>query len=380
MQWESAPFTPASLSHPPPASPFGGYMYEKSHQRKRTNDQMNGFDNGFLQTPATTCRPMTSSTSSIGDLDSFLVEDETNDRYPENGGGLQLPIDFGLSFDSSLHTSNDYMGTPPLFANSISERSSPRLKHQPQDRSSSEPWFDPIVDHHPVVASRDGWSYFKCNPTSSRSSCPKTARIHLEGLEHTLKNQDAWQFSGSLPEMAKMASRENVKVQPFDSFTRDKLLAITQTFVHKASKVHSASDASRRNARSESPGFIILPPPNILEHFLRAYVCHLEPHYPSIPSNHLYTNELIRLGRPQATSLLLLLMIALGASAIPDFKARSLTNGLVEACRISLLDVFEKNTELVEDLHMLRCGLLMTMAAAWSGDKWHMDVSFPPRW
>ena len=301
---------------------------------------------------------------------------------------MQLPDDFGESLEPSLLYSNPFtsrnlgLPTPAHMTEmgSISERSSPRPRPPPaQEPSNPERWLyhTSVLEHQAVVAARESWSYFKCNQPNSRSACPRTAGIHLEGLEQTLKTGDAWQQRELLPEIVKPASnRYSIKVEAFNSFTRDKLVAITQIFIHKASKINYANSSGRATPTDgESSGFIILPPSNVLEHFLDAYVCHLEPHYPSVPAGLLDTNDLLRVGNAQAASLLLLLMIALGASATPNIQARFLTSGLIEACRISLGDIIEKNIEPLEDLNVFRCGLLFTIAAVWSGDKWHMDVS-----
>lgn len=365
----------------------------------RASDQLCNFDagNGFMQTPPDSSHSLSSTIQPFGEMDGILGDGEYSPSEDDLDGGshammsagLQLPLDFGIALDPSLQNSNEYIGrvsgpSPPaplVEARSLSERSSPHPRPPTQDSFPSETWLSQasVLEHHAVVAAREGWSYFKCNPTSSRSACPKTARIHLEGLEQTLKSQDAWDQRELLPEIVKPASnRYSIRVEPFNSFTRDKLLAITQIFLHRASKIHYANHSSGHNTpNTESTGFIILPPPHILEHFLEAYACHLEPHYPSVPAGLLNANDLMRVGGPQAASLLLLLMIALGASATPNVKARFLTSGLIEACRISLVDSIEKNVELV-DLNVLRCGLLFTIAAVWSGDKWHMDVRSLP--
>ena len=73
-------------------------------------------------------------------------------------------------------------------------------------------------------------------------------------------------------------------------------------------------------------------------------------------------------------SLSLLFMIAQGASAIPTPEARSLAAGLTEACRISLFDMIEKDIHMASNPILLHSALLFINLAAWSGDKWQMDV------
>lgn len=226
------------------------------------------------------------------------------------------------------------------------------------------------------MAARESWSYFKCNPSISRNTCPRTAGIHLEGLEQTLKSTDVWQQPDLLPKIVKPASGvDNITVERFHSSTRDKLLAVTQIFIHKAIKSNHGNNFVRATPTdTESSGFVVLPPSNVLQYFLDIYVYHFEPHYPSLPAGLLNTNEIMRVGNAQAANLLLLLMIVLGASATPNKEAQLLSSGILEASRISLGDLVEHDIEPLESLNLFRCGLLFTIAAVWSGDKWHMDV------
>lgn len=68
-------------------------------------------------------------------------------------------------------------------------------------------------------------------------------------------------------------------------------------------------------------------------------------------------------------------MIAQGSMATATVEARYLASGLTEACLISLFDTIEKDVSLASHPIVLRSALLLTNLAAWSGDKWHMDVS-----
>jgi len=73
------------------------------------------------------------------------------------------------------------------------------------------------------------------------------------------------------------------------------------------------------------------------------------------------------------------MMIAQGAMTIPSIEARWLTGGFTEACRISLFDLIEKNIIMAGDPIVLRAALLFTVQAAWSGDKWQMDIAMGQR-
>jgi hypothetical protein len=59
--------------------------------------------------------------------------------------------------------------------------------------------------------------------------------------------------------------------------------------------------------------------------------------------------------------------------------ARWLNGGLIEACRISLFDLIETNISMASDHTVLHSALLFTAAAAWSGDKWHMNIAMGQR-
>ena len=143
---------------------------------------------------------------------------------------------------------------------------------------------------------------------------------------------------------------------------------------------------SASSSSGESPGssaslsnFIILPPARVLEYFLKSYANSFERYFPTSSRGLLDTNELMQNYNDKASSLLILMMIAQGAMAIPSMEARWLTGGITEACRISLFDLIEKNIIMAGDPIVLRAALLFTVQAAWSGDKWQMDIAMGQR-
>lgn len=262
----------------------------------------------------------------------------------------------------------------PCSNHSSSAESSPITRRISLSTSSHQ---HAIQEHQSVIAAQNQWLSFRCNPITVPSVCPKTARIYLEGLEQTLKNQDAWSSWCTLPHNASSLVDREISVEPFMGSTREKLLAITQTFLQKSLKRHPALLNSTRGHESSSSHFstfIILPPSNVLEYFLRVYVRSYELYYPSLSAGKFRTNELIQPSNGSISSLLLLLMIAHGAMAALTVETRYLSSGLTEACRISLFDEIEKSGLLSLDPIVLRCALLLTNLLAWSGDKWHMDV------
>jgi hypothetical protein len=234
-----------------------------------------------------------------------------------------------------------------------------------------------------IITAQEGWPAFRCNPPVPSSTCPRTAKFHLERLEHILSSHEAWDTWDAALGDANLANNDGISVSQFAPSTRDKVLAITQSFLHKALEIHRVDHGSPGNygsPNSSNSRFIILPPPNVLEDFLRAYVNTFEHYYTLVPAGELNANELMmQLGNDKAASLLILLMIAQGAMVIPNTLARYLTGGLAEACRISLFDLIEKDILLSADPTVLRCALLFTIQAGWSGDKWHMDIAMGQR-
>ncbi|KAI8939488.1 hypothetical protein NX059_003260 [Plenodomus lindquistii] len=241
-----------------------------------------------------------------------------------------------------------------------------------------------IPDLGAIIAAQDGWTVFRCTPPIASGTCPRTARLNVERLELSLKNNEGWgNWSPSWDE-SDFQHGGQIAVAPLQEATRDKLLAITQSFLHKALDIHKDGNSSSNSG--ESPGstgshsnFILLPPARVLEYFLKSYANSFERFYPTSARGVLDTNGLMQHNNDKASSLLILMMIAQGAMTIPSMEARLLTGGFTEACRISLFDLIEKNIIMASDPIVLRAALLFTVQAAWSGDKWQMDIAMGQR-
>jgi len=232
-----------------------------------------------------------------------------------------------------------------------------------------------------VLAAQQSWPFFQCNRVDKYAFAPpKTAAIYLEGLAQTLRNQATWTaWTAQLDETSLDISTERkIATEPFLLWSREKLLAITQGFLHKALDIHKADHAREdtpSSPDSSRDAFLMLPPPDVMQYFLRSYVVRYEPYYSSIPAGRLDPNTFMQSHNSKAASLLILLMVASGASATATIEGRYITSGLTEACRISLFDTIEKDVLQSREVIVLRSALLFTCLAAWSGDKWHMDVS-----
>ncbi|KAF2129821.1 transcription factor Cmr1 [Dothidotthia symphoricarpi CBS 119687] len=242
-----------------------------------------------------------------------------------------------------------------------------------------------IPDLGAIIAAQDGWTVFRCTPSIPSNSCPRTARLNLERLELSLKNHEGWSNWSPSWDETDFQQGGQVAVAKLQECTRDKLLAITQAFLHKALDIHkdgqSTSSSSSESPESSASGsnFVLLPPARVLEHFLKSYANSFERYFPTSSRGILDANELMQNYNEKASSLLILMMIAQGAMSIPSIEARLLTGGFTEACRISLFDLIEKNIIMAGDPIVLRAALLFTVQAAWSGDKWQMDISMGQR-
>lgn len=307
------------------------------------------------------------------------VLQDPNDHFFMNGKGV-------------VHTPNQI---PVSMPGSATQHSRVDLESPPQHvpyRSSSGPspsassMSSRLQEPDAVLASHQAWPFFQCNRVEKYSFFPpKTASIYLEGLAQTLRNQSTWKaWTAQLNEKSLDISTERkISTEPIVGWSREKLLAITQGFLHKALDIHKVSQHTRDESPS-SPGsgretFLMLPPPEVMEYFLRSYVVRYEPYYSSIAGGRLDPNKLMHQSNSKAASLLILLMVASGATATATVEARYLASGLTEACRISLFDTIEKDISQARDVLVLRSALLFTCLAAWSGDKWHMDMAMGQR-
>jgi len=238
-----------------------------------------------------------------------------------------------------------------------------------------------ITEIEDIITAEAAWPLARCNIPIFSAACPRTAIVHLENLENNSKYDSTWkslQSNITLPELADIA-REQISVLSLTSNTRDRIHAITQSFFYTAVETHRGVLNGCLKASSPSGGFnfLVLPPSNILEYFLRNHLRHFAPYYCLVKGSRLDPNEL--LPNNQTSTLLLLLMIASGATVIPTAPARCLTAVLTETCRISLFHIIEKDVELSADIVVLRCALLFTILGAWSGDAWHMNIAMGQR-
>lgn len=266
----------------------------------------------------------------------------------------------------SIHTSR---------TNIMSAKDLPNGTGDPKSANLSD---DRIPEYDAVIAGDFAWPLARCNPVVFSGGCPRTAIVHLEVLEEKSKHEGTWNALALYLGVTELDGADLATVVPTASRTRDNMLAITQTFLHKALDIHrhGVHDRVKPYANSGLLTFLVLPPSTIIDYFLQSYVRNLSFFYSLVSANRVNPNEMIN---NLPSTLLVLLMIAQGASVVPREEARSLSVGLIETCRISLFDIIEKNIEMCADSTVHRCSLLFTLLGAWSGDKWLMDIAMGQR-
>jgi hypothetical protein len=373
--------TPPDMTIPiTPMMPHMPHMETFIHMQGTPYDHES--DNHFLA--------MNSAHTSILDFDStnMMTEfmsppsamlHEPTDHYMMHGKmGLQTPTHMPLPIQIPDG------GTPfPLRMDLESPYSSVQYRPPAGLSPSSSSSTSGLQEPDAVLAAHHAWPFFQCNRVDKQYSFapPKTAAIYLEGLAQTLRNQTTWTaWTSQLDESSLDISTERkIATEQIAGWSREKLLAITQSFLHKALDIHKADRAAREDSpsspESNRDAFLMLPPPEVMQYFLRSYVVRYEPYYSSVPAGRLDPNVFMQSNNSKAASLLILLMVASGASATATVEARYVASGLTEACRISLFDTIEKDVLQAREVMVLRSALLFTCLAAWSGDKWHMDVS-----
>ncbi|KAK4992367.1 hypothetical protein LTR50_001125 [Elasticomyces elasticus] len=202
------------------------------------------------------------------------------------------------------------------------------------------------------------------------ASCPTTAREHLKNLYNAFNLQSTSWDSGLLADHA-------VPIEPLIGGTRDKLIAIMQSFSHKAQRIHGLTGSMHETFMTEAtaPFPLVLPPLHALDTLLSACLSRYEIYYPFLCAASLKTNMPLDAGSNAViSSLKLLLMLAAGAMTAVTGTTRQIAHGLLEIGRISFCHLIEEDMKLAANPDMLQCALGYIIAAAWCGDKWQMDM------
>lgn len=127
-----------------------------------------------------------------------------------------------------------------------------------------------VPEFEAVLAAEASWPLARCNPPMYSGSCPRTAIVHLESLEQKCQQDNTWDnLEKDLGDVDWDAS-DLASVIPLQPRTRDNMLAITQSFLHKALEIHRGGYGKDRYGSPGLATFLVLPPSKILEYFLRS--------------------------------------------------------------------------------------------------------------
>ena len=296
-----------------------------------------------------------------------------------------------------VHDYNENDGNNPV--GSILNDPSPQLRTQQQNTGSNlvsmsdqepgyvqgqwellSPLMEEAPDHPAIIEAQNYWSAFACNPRPNILTCPRTAGDLLENLGHMPESEKLWE----LIELDLPSPPEEIVCMPLLENVRDRLSAMSQSFLQKALEVHRLDPAIvsawyPSPAADSAPGLIILPPSATLSRLLREYMRIFEPFYGLIPGRVFNINTILEGSSNNTSTLFILLIVAQGAMSDPKEGARRLSGGLTEICRISLFDMLEKNVSSFHHHLLVHSSLLFIIQAAWSGDKWLMDIGLGQR-
>ncbi|KAK6442718.1 hypothetical protein LTR95_001034 [Oleoguttula sp. CCFEE 5521] len=239
-----------------------------------------------------------------------------------------------------------------------------------------------FYDTEVVQVVQNAWPKFRCNPARSELPNFKNTSTHLQGLAEILKDQDMWnEWHPAVDEPTSPASRTipHVRCEPVHSHTRDKLASITQTMLSATLQRHNVVTESaapslyNMDETCTSHGYVVLPPVSTLESFFNAYANRIEYTYPSGTTT--TPNEMLASKQPWIPALLLLLMLGASAIGTESRKSYFFSIGLTEVARVNMLRAVDDNSELRSEPLLLQCALLVTVLAAFSGDKYQMNAA-----
>jgi hypothetical protein len=307
-----------------------------------------------------------------GDLSLNNVQSNTQEPFDARPSDVYIPFQDDTEMMDYPFTNENlgFQGTEllPLVLNS---EKSPRTSHTATESpfgAQNQVNRAVIELNKPIL---DDWPSFQCNPQNAQAINPKLGSQYLRRLEDTLNDQSIW---NNVQDLGLNEQTDfGIDVESVQGSLRDKLMVISQWFLNRARDIHRPG-SDRTDSSASVTGFFILPPPPVLEAFLRIYSSRVEPHIPFFPEGRINLTELIASNDEKSSTLLILLMVAYGAMGSTSSDAQNLANGLLEICRICMFDIVEKNVQMTAHPIILRCALLYLSAAAWNGNRWHMDV------
>ena len=308
------------------------------------------------------------------------LQPATSMPFPmDDGFGSVAMTDCSPLNTNPYMTAHDWMHSPVSANDNRFPSSGQILRSPPPSADSNSPAAAGyrMDEAEEVIKGRDGWCAFSCNPRRQPDECPVTAPTLIAALQDTLRDPQSW--TRAIQQQSSISqddfSDRYLNIRDFTPEQRDKLSAVAQGFLQKAIKTHGLSKGESNNISRT----LMLPSVVDLSHLLACYANVTERYYPLTPGPILDPNALMSQEDDKPSSLLLLLMVSQGALLSKAVDGRWIAGGLVELCRLSLFDVIEKSIHMAGNVTCLHAAMLCIMQAAWSGDRWLMDIAMGQR-
>ncbi|KAH6959624.1 hypothetical protein BKA56DRAFT_600692 [Ilyonectria sp. MPI-CAGE-AT-0026] len=314
------------------------------------------------------------STSSFANVDfqnacpeaNLFALDTTMEAY------YQFP--FNVFNSLSINKAVDVASPRPTNDGPLALNSSPRIGIGGGDVRS---------EHPELIAELPHWNICRCTP--ERSTAPTNVEWEAFSPSELLNVAGSWSDSIEQWREQTFQSDEYIAQAGLTEETREWMLVVLQDFLRLSQEFHgmktvcapslSSSSANTETSKRKSGSFMLLPPNRSLRRYLEIYLTSFEPFLPSTPALSLNPNKLATSSNERGATLLLLLMVALGAMLDPAPKARYFSNVLFEICRHTITDTIEKDDGSSRRTLTLHCALLFVVGAAFSGKRLHMDIA-----
>lgn len=231
----------------------------------------------------------------------------------------------------------------------------------------------------PVAYQDSAEGLFPNNFRPKSKACFSQARINLERLEHILKTQNQW-FGGYFHSIPLARTEAKASIESMSDTTRDQLLVVTQLLLQQSRIIHfrHAASSDTANIHPLNAALITLPPTRVFDAMIESYCNCFEKYFRLCPGP-LFTPNEIFTQLPQhgkVAGILLLLMIAVGAAAIPSTESHHFAIGVADMCRLAFSEILERDFSITVEPLISQCALLLLYLGMWAGERWLMGVRF----
>ncbi|KAF2713327.1 hypothetical protein K504DRAFT_498142 [Pleomassaria siparia CBS 279.74] len=222
------------------------------------------------------------------------------------------------------------------------------------------------------------WPLFDCNPKTGELS-KTTTKTNVSNLK-VLENPAIWSIcapsSSALVHM--LLEETSSGIHPFHASKRDQLLAVTQhVWRMSRERVYSTWSADQQSVEAHAwmDKVILLPPTDVLHHFLTRYVYQENERFHLFPAQDLLISVSLLQSKTKVMSgILTLLLIAQNTRSVNVSEGRDLSNGLVEVCRTVVQDAVDTDSEVPINAEFLETSLCLLQLMQWSGEPRHMTA------